>query len=78
MREKIEEMDKKLDKVLNSLQGDKIGNPGIWPMLTSHAQKILKLENFKLELTTKAGLLITLISTILSTVISFLASYFSN
>jgi len=78
MREKIEQIDQKLDQVLIALKGNDLGNDGIFPRLKICEKKVSTLENFKLELTTKSGLLITAIATVLSSVMAIVVNYFSK
>lgn len=72
MQEKIEQVDRKCDQILIALKGDDLGNPGILPRLARADKEISGLKNFRLKITTKAGVIISTISTILSLLVTYL------
>lgn len=78
MKEKIGKVESKLDEILDALKGNELGNPGILPRLYACEKKVSALENFKLKITAKAALIITVISSVLSYLVTIVINYFTS
>lgn len=78
INEKIGKVETKLDEILDALKGNDLGNPGILPRLYQCEKKVSALENFKLKITSKAAIIITLASTVLGYIVTFVINYFTQ
>jgi hypothetical protein len=66
MEEKIDNLTKKTDQILDAITGDKLGNKGVIPTLSEHNERLESLERYKVETKTtskaKQGVITALIS----------------